>query len=61
MSASFSLRTATLLIIATLLFLLSVAGLYTRVALDVRERERADDGTDNTQEVADLKDFVEQQ
>ena len=55
---AFSLRTATLLIIATLLFLLSVAGLYTRVALDVRERERADDGTDNTQEVADLKDFL---
>ena len=55
---AFSLRTATLLIVAILLFLLSVAGLYSRITLDVREREREDDGTDNTQEVLDLKDFL---
>ena len=55
---AFSLRTATLLFVATILFLLSVAGLYARIALDVRERERADDGTDNIQEKMDLKEFL---
>ena len=51
------LRTASIWLIASILFVLSSIGLWTNFVLDKREKEQEDDGTDNIQEQLDLEEF----